>query len=124
MLMFARAFPAGAVLLPVSGAGGQVKVWATRAGDGTVRVVMINKDPSGSHVVLVRPPSSGHDARLETLRAPSASSTAGVTFGEQSFGASTGTGSLSGEPRSDSVQPVAGIYSITLPPASAALLTP
>jgi hypothetical protein len=125
MLMFAQAFPTGAVLLPVSGAGGQVKVWATRSPDGRVRVVLINKDPSGSHLVLLRAPAGdGGGATVETLRAPSPTSTSGVSYGQQSFGASTETGELPGQPRSSAVQPVAGMYSITLPPASADLLAP
>ncbi|MGN6869450.1 MAG: glycosyl hydrolase family 79 C-terminal domain-containing protein [Solirubrobacteraceae bacterium] len=121
MLMFARAFPAGARLEPVREPPGPVKVWATLAPDGHTRVTLINKDSHPHRVELQLPPSSAA-AQLEWLRAPSASATGGVTLGGQSFGAETSTGTLG----SQQAQPVAqllGSYSIELPPASAAILT-
>ncbi len=113
MLMFARAFPPGARLLPVHVAGGPVKVWATTAG-----VVLINK-ASRAHDVALELPEPGA-AHIEWLRAPSAGATAGVTLGGVSI-APTG---VFPTPRLQPVSPVAGRFLIDLPPASAALLTP
>jgi hypothetical protein len=116
MLMFAQAFPSGARLLPVDAAPGPVKVWATRAHDGRIRVVMINKD-SRAHEVELR--VAAPRATVEWLRAPSADATGGVTLGGRSVLA---TGVLPA-PHLQAVTPRAGRYWIELPPASAALLT-
>jgi hypothetical protein len=128
MLMFARADPVGARLLPVSGSGGQVKVWATLAPDGTRRVLLINKDPVSAHNVLLTMPAGPLTATVENFSAPNASATSDVTIGGQSFGgaavaASTDTGTLAGHTQSTRVLTPAGIYETTLPPASAQLLT-
>jgi hypothetical protein len=121
MLMFAQAFPAGARLLPVSQAAGPVKVWATLAPDGHTRVTLINKD-SHPHPVELQMPPSLLPAKVEWLRAASASATSGVTMGGKSFGAVTSTGVL-GVRHGQPVSQLFGSYSIELPPASAAVLT-
>jgi hypothetical protein len=127
MLMFERADPVGARLLPVSGSGGQIKVWATVAPDGTRRVLLINKDPYSAHNVLLTMPAGSLTATLQTFSAPSAGATSDVTIGGQSFGsaaaAATDTGTLAGHSQSTQVLTPAGIYGTTLPPASAQLLT-
>jgi hypothetical protein len=125
LLMFAQAFPPGARLLTTTGAGGTgsaVKVWATQAGDGSVRVTLINKDPSAEHDVSLAVSGATAAGFLETLQAPSVSATSGVTLGGQSFGDETTTGSLP-EPSTASIAPVAGTYTVPLPAGSAALLT-
>jgi hypothetical protein len=121
MLMFAQAFPVGARLLPVNAPAGPVKVWATRAPDGSTRVALINKDSRPHRVELQLPPTPGQ-AELEWLRAPTASATAGVTMGGQSFGSDTATGRLAA-PRLEPVPQMLGWYSIEVPADSAALLT-
>ncbi len=124
MLLFAQAFPPGAQLLPVSeSSNGPVKVWATRSQDFQTRVVLINKDPTTSVTVQVQVPGFTDTAHLERLAAPDVFSTDGVTLGGQSFGDSTTTGILPGPPQTEPVTPVLGNYTVTLPPASAALLT-
>jgi hypothetical protein len=123
MLMFAQAFPPGAQLLPVTVPAGPVKVWATRAADGTVRVVLINKDPAADHIVALQTPGSPAGATLEWLQAPSVAATTGVTLGGQTFGAETTTGLLAGPAVATTVTPSQGAFSIDLPPASAVLLT-
>jgi hypothetical protein len=116
MLMFAHAFPPGARLLPVRSAGGPVKVWATRAANGTTRVVLINKDSREHEVALtVDLPR----ARIEWLRAPSAGATGGVTLG----GSAVRPNGVLPTPRRQPISPRFGRYRIDLPPASAALLT-
>jgi hypothetical protein len=125
LLMFAQAFPPGARLLATTGAGGTgspVKVWATQAGDGSVRVTLINKDPSAEHDVSLAVSGASAAGSLETLQAPSVSATSGVTLGGQSFGDETTTGSLP-DPSTTPVAPVAGTYTVPLPAGSAALLT-
>jgi hypothetical protein len=121
MLMFAQAFPTGARLIPVNAPAGPVKVWATLAPDGETRVVLINQDSRPHRVALELPPTNA-PAELEWLRAPSATATAGVTLGGQSFGLETGTGLL-GPPTLQPVSQLLGSYSIEVPAYSAALLT-
>jgi hypothetical protein len=124
LLTFARAAPAGSRVLGIGDAdGGAVKVWATRAPDGQVRVVAINKDAAAAHRVTVRAPGATGAARIERLEAPSATARTGVTLGGQSFGAQTATGSPAGGAQVEQVQPAHGGYRIELPAASAALIT-
>ncbi len=123
MLMFAQSFPPGAQLLPVSmNASGPVKVWATRSNDFQTHVVLINKDPANAATVQLQVPGFSSNAHLERLEAPAVDSTDGVSLGGQSFGDDTTTGALP-SPHTETVSPVLGSYTVTLPPASAALLT-
>jgi hypothetical protein len=123
LLMFAQAFPPGAHLLPVSAPAGPVKVWATQAADGAIRVTLINKDPNAEHDVQLQLPGVPGRASLETLQAPSVSATSGVTIGGQTFGAQTTTGTLPGPPATTPLDPASGTYTVSLPAGSAALLT-
>jgi hypothetical protein len=123
MLVFAQAFPPGARLLPVSVAGGPVKVWATSAPDGRTRVVLINKDATTPVTVQLKLPSSSGPATLGRLTAPSVGSTNGVSLDGQTFGDQTDSGSLSGQPQTETVVPVFGSYDVNLPAGSAAILT-
>lgn len=119
MLLFTQAFPAGARLLPVHvSPSGRLKVWATEGG-GT-RVTAINKDPSQTYQVRLRAPGLAGPAQVELLAAPSAWSTSGVTLGGRAVGEA---GRLQGRRRVEIVTPTHGLYSITVPAASAALLT-
>lgn len=120
LLMFSEAFPPGARMLPVSGSD-LVKAWATQAPDGTRRLVLINKDVSSAHSVLVG--TGTNRASVEWLTAPSATATSGVTLGGRSFGERTTTGDLPGQPQRDQLYSGLGQYPVTLPAASAALLT-
>jgi len=121
LLMFAQAFPPGARLIPVSvSPTGPLKVWATRDAHGTVRVELINKDPDNSYQVQLQAPGGvGH---LERLEAPSVNARGGVTLGGRTFGGETRTGVLAA-PQTETVTPVRGTYTVTLPAGSAALLT-
>jgi hypothetical protein len=124
LLMFAQAAPPGSRLLRLSGAfPAGVKVWATRAPDGHIRVVVINKRLGASEVVRLRIASAQGVATAALLRARSIGATAGVTLAGQTFGATTTTGVLGGAARDTSVTPSGGGYTVALPPASAALLT-
>jgi hypothetical protein len=119
--MFAQAAPAGSRLLAVSPIRTpQLKAWATRARDGTIRVVLINEGPR-ARAVAVRAGPGTQTATLERLQAPGPTATHGVTLAGQSFGASTGT--MSGPPGTLAVAPGAGGYGIRVGPYSAAMLT-
>jgi hypothetical protein len=123
LLMFAQAVPPGARLLPTAGAAPRgVKLWATLAPDQAIRYVLINKGAS-SRIVRLRTPVIRSTATLEQLRAPSLDATTGVTIGGQTFGASTLTGRLSGQPVTTVLRAALGRYAIRLSPASASLLT-
>jgi hypothetical protein len=125
LLMFAQAFPPGAQLLPVTAPAGPVKIWATQGTDGKTRVVVINKSPDTPAQVQLQLPGAPVAAGAEALLAPSITATSGVTIGNLSFGTTTTTGTLPGSPQLTQINanPANGIYTMTLPAASAALLT-
>ncbi len=124
LLMFARAAPPGSRLLRVATHGNtSVRIWATRAVDGTTRIVLINDDPSHGHVVQVQTPSRGGMATIVRLRAPSVHADRDVTFGGQSFGTQTSTGVLGALKQTRTRVSPAGRCKLNLPAASAALIT-
>jgi hypothetical protein len=123
--MFAQAAPAGSRLLKVLATGtgaGNLRAYATRAPDGTVRVVAIN-ETAANRVVRVQVGRDAQTGTLQLLTAPSLRSMGGVTLGGQSFGASTTTGQLAGPPKTEAVAPTRGGYAVRVPPASGAMLT-
>jgi len=122
LLMFAQAAPAGSHLLETSGALGNVRAWATRAPDGTIHVVLIN-DTARSRTVAVRIPGATGPATLARLQAPGITARTGVSLGGQSFGTTTATGLLSGPSDATTVKRANGDYVVSLPRASAAMLT-
>jgi hypothetical protein len=123
LLMFDQAFPPGAQLLPVTAPAGPVKIWATQGTDGTIRVVVINKDLTSDHTVDLQLPGTPISGALETLQAPAVSSTDGVTLGGQTFGDETTTGTLPAAPAAAAVSATSGVFSLDVPAASAELLT-
>jgi hypothetical protein len=123
MLMFARAFPPGARLLGVSAPAGPLKAWATRDRHGRLRIVLINEDPAGTATVRLRIPGSPASLRSQALRAPSLSATRGVSLGGRSFAQSTGTGLLPPARHQPRLVEARGSYSVSVPAASAVLLT-
>jgi hypothetical protein len=123
LLMFTQAFPPGAQLVPASvSPSGPLKVWATRDAHGTLRTVLINKDPANTYQVKLQVPGATPRGQLERLEAPSVTSRGDVTLGGRTFGNETRTGVL-GRMRTQTVTPARGTYTITLPAGSAALLT-
>jgi hypothetical protein len=123
LLMFAQAAPADSYLLAWSGHPGDVHVWATRAPDGLVHVVLINDYTTHSRTLAVKVAGTRGLAALDRLRAPGIRARNGVTLGGQSFGSATTTGLLAGRPQLSALAPVSGDYVVNLPPASAAMLT-
>jgi hypothetical protein len=123
LLLFARAAPAGSRLLPVSGAAsGAVRTWATRASDGTIRVVMVNSGARARQMSVGVTGVALPGAVLEQLVAPNARARTGISLGGQSFGSRTLTGALEGSTHVTALAPVDGRYTATLPAASATLL--
>jgi hypothetical protein len=124
MLMFTRAFPADARLLPVKlSQQGPLKAWATEAPGHVVRLVLINKSQRRGYQVQLRARDLSGFARAERLQARGPSSTDHVTLGGMTFGDATTTGQLRGTPDIQAIAPQGGVYSIAVPPASAALVT-
>jgi hypothetical protein len=126
MVMFAQAAPAGARLLRVPGTlPSGIKVWATRAANGAIHVVVINKRLRGAQTVALRiaGAATGGTASVEQLLAPSVHATSGVTLGGQTFGSVTSTGLLSGKPAGLTVAPSGGAYSVRVPAAGATLIS-
>jgi hypothetical protein len=123
--LFAEAAPAGSQLLSVArhGADGGLSTWATRASDGTVRVVLINKDQTHNRIATLHlPPGSGPASTVERLEAPSVISRQGVTLGGQSYGPATTTGVLAA-PHLTHAAVVGGDVTVSVPRGSAALVT-
>jgi hypothetical protein len=122
-LTFAQAALPGSRLLRIgSSTQDQIRAWATLGPDRRVRVLIINDDLASRALALVRGPVTTGATSLERLRARSAYATTAVTLGGRTFGTSTATGVLA-PPLPDTVSPRAGVYRVTLPPGSAALLT-
>jgi hypothetical protein len=124
LMMFARAAPPGSRLLHITGQRlDGVNVWATRARDGRVRVTLINKTPLASHTISLSPPRGvSGPATVQRLEAPSVSAKRGVTLGGAGFGSQTTSGRLPSA-RTDPVRADHRAYVLTLPAASAALIT-
>jgi hypothetical protein len=122
LLLFARAAPAGSRLVAAAtSAPGAVRAWATSARDRSVRVLLINDDRRRNHVTAVTVSGAGGDATLIRMLAPSLQSSSGVTLGGASFGEHSSDGTL--DPHGAGIGLHAGHYVVTLPAASAALLT-
>jgi hypothetical protein len=125
--MFAQAAPPGSRLLRASATGTaarQLRAFATRAPDGTIRVVVINEG-SSTRTLRVAPPagSATGTGAVERLDAPSLAARVDVTLAGQSFGASTATGLLAGTRSTPTVAPVNGEYTLRIPSSSATMLT-
>jgi len=134
MLMFARAFPPGAQLLSTSAPRGPLQAWATIDPDGTIHVVLINESLTVSQqVALTLPggeisnppaaPTPEPPLTVQSLSAPSASATGDVSIAGQSYPRQTRSGTLAGRLRAPRLDAVGGRYYVSLPPASAMMLT-
>ncbi len=123
--LFAQAAPPGSRLLHLTGVAGTrgLSVWATRAIDGTVRVVLINKSATTDHAIALRPPAGLRAAAaIERLTASSVHAHRGITIGGRTYGARTTTGRLA-PLRATTVTRRGPAFAISLPRASAALIT-
>jgi hypothetical protein len=124
LLLFARAAPEYSQLLQVkSRARSSVKTWATRAPDGTVRVVIINKSVHKGLNAWVRMPDAARGATLERLIAPGVAAKHGIALAGQRFAGPSYTGTLAGRAQVLPLKAAFGGFHISLGPASAALVT-
>jgi hypothetical protein len=83
--------------------------------------VLVNGDPAHAGVLALRvPQAGGGTATVWRLRAPSLAAASGVTLAGQSFDS---TGILTGRLQADRVVPAVGRYVVSVPAASAALVT-
>jgi hypothetical protein len=122
LLAFAQLTPPGSRILSVSTLPDGLLDWAVRTPKGQTHVVITN--PGSSTVsVAVRSAGASGNATIETLRSSSGglSAQSGITLGGQSV--STATGKLSGHQVTNSVRLKSGAYTITVPAASAQILT-
>jgi hypothetical protein len=123
LMLFARAAPSGSRLLTVMNAArGAVRSWATRAADGTIRVVLVNT--GGEARILSVAVAGERPGRviLERLTAPGVGARRGVALAGQSFTPGTFTGLLAGRLAAPAISPERGRYAVPLPAASAAML--
>ncbi|HET9105485.1 MAG TPA: glycosyl hydrolase family 79 C-terminal domain-containing protein [Solirubrobacteraceae bacterium] len=123
--LFAQAAPAGARLLPVAGGTRMpgLSVWATRAPNGTVRTVLINKSTRSDRTVNLRPPAGlAATATIERLRGPSVHARGHITLGGATYGPDTSSGRLA-TVHVTAVRGGSAGYTVVVPHASAALVT-
>jgi hypothetical protein len=121
-LVFQQATQNGAKLLPVTlTTSSNISVWATVDSSNTVRVLVINKDQSASGDVSITLTGFGNGT-LSKLVAPSVSSKTGVTWAGQTFDGSS-DGTIQGTESSTTVMPNSNVYTFSIAPTSAALLT-
>ena len=124
--MFAQAAPPGSRLLSTSfsrAVSSGLQAWATRAPDGTIRVVVINDGSRSRALAIHVPAAAGASGAVERLQAPSLGARSGVTLGGQRFAPDTTTGLLAGPRRALTVTPSRGDYAFSVPAGSAAMLT-
>ena len=96
-----------------------VTVHGTLASDGTLRITAINREPSTAVQIRVSPGHPYTHAGTLRLTAPALSSTSGITFAGSSVSA-TGVWKPGNQ---EAVYTANGVYAISLPAASAAILT-
>jgi hypothetical protein len=123
LLMFAQAAPPGSHMLVITGTEPrELNVWATRDATGDTRVVLVNNDPARAFDASVRVPNASGPATLTRLQAPALNANDGVSLGDQSFGSVTSTGILATPQATTVFASAPGMYRVTVPEASAALL--
>ncbi len=124
LLMFTQAAPPGSQLLPVrSVIANGVGIWATAGPGKAIRVVLFNDGGTSQRLALRLPRGAVGAATDEQLLAPALNASTAITLGGQTFGGSTTTGNLSGSRQTTTITPQAGSYAVTVPAASASLLS-
>ena len=122
LLAFAKLTPPGSRILSVSVLKNGLLAWAVRTPQGVTHVVVTNVGSSATDVAIKAAGASGN-ATAEALRSSSGklSASTGVSLGGQSISASTGQ--LSGTPVIRTVHRTAGAYELSVPAASAEILS-
>jgi hypothetical protein len=122
LLAFAAAAPPGSALLQTTATlPAALKLWATRARDGRERVTIINKDPNRAYTLRLRIAGVHGDATVTELTGPGAAAHGGASWAGQTIAPATGR--LAGAPARSGVTARHGRYPITVPAASAAVMT-
>jgi hypothetical protein len=121
LLFFQAATGNGAHLLPVTlDTQANLKAWATIDSSGTPRLVLVNKDENLTGTVDITLNGYSH-AQIYRLTAPTYQSTSGVTFAGQTFDGST-NGVIQGAQTVESVDGSDGVFEVSMPITSAALV--
>jgi hypothetical protein len=123
--LFSQAAPPGSRLLKIDGVRHSpgLSVWATRSPDGQVRAVIDNENQTRRVSLGLRAPGgTSGPAMLSRLSAPGVHARAHVSLGGASFGAHTDTGVLP-TARAVALEEHGGLYSLSVPAGSAALIT-
>jgi len=123
MLVTAQLMGNGAKLLSTTSAvpNPLAVTWATLQADGKVHAVLINKSETAAETFAVTVPGFA-SATARLLTAPSYTSTAGITLGGQTFDGST-NGLIQGAVVKFPVQAKSGVFTVTVPIASAVIVT-
>lgn len=121
LLAFSELTPPGSRILRVPALKNGLFAWAVRTPQGQTHVVVTNT--GASTATAVKAPGAGGNATVEYLKSSSGSLTAStnVTLGGQTI--SSSTGKLTGRLVTTSVRATAGAYDVTVPAASAAIVT-
>jgi hypothetical protein len=117
---FAQLTPPGSKILQVSGTKTGLLTWAVRTPQNTTHVVVTNVGSSGVTVAIKGASSSGN-ATVEALSAVGGLKGTDVTLGGQTV--DPRTGQLSGTLHTTTVHLNKGAYNVTVPAASAQILT-
>ena len=125
MLMFNRATPHGARMVPVgpNPPTAALKTWGTLDPAGTRRVVVINKSPVNTCRLVLKIPGAGSRAKVQRLLGSSITATTGITFGGRGYGVATPDGRLRGKASVERARRRNGAFRLDMPPFSAALVT-
>ncbi len=121
LLAFAQAAPTGSHFLHVSTSVPGLDAWAAQTPGGRVHVVLINVSSAARTAAVAVAGAGSAAATVSRLSAAGLSATSGVTLGGQKISANTGL--LSGSPSTATIQQTHGVYPVTVPAASAAILT-
>ena len=121
MLLFAQAIKNHAQIVPVTyRSPANIKIWATRAADGALRVVVLNKSLHHPAAVNLRLGSTSR-VTVTTLTAPSALAVQHIKYGGQSFYGSA-DGKLRGVKIRTSIHTSGGGIAVSVAPCSAELI--
>jgi hypothetical protein len=121
MLAFAQLTPPGSRILRVTATPNGLLAWAVQTPAHTVNIVLTNTT-STPQLFGVNAPGTIGPATAETLAGSDGTLTAtSVSLGGQTI--SPQTGQLTGTPVRSTIEQQAGIYNVTVAPASATILT-
>ncbi len=135
LYFFHLAVPDGAQLLPVTlQSPNYVKVWATKDSSGMIRIAIVNKDTNFSGDVAISLPgygnaktlllsdANGYTGTISYSSSTTVVGTTGIAIGGQTWDGST-DGTIQGTQTVGSISPSGGVYTVSVQPATAVLLT-